>query len=141
MQALADGRLGSSDFRDGAWQAVQGEDLTCTLDLGESLPIERLSTHLYLYQDAWIFMPSKVEWSVSIDGQTFEPLATQAPWGDALLPNPNQTVIPVNLSAKGVRVRHVRMRLVNPGPCPEWHAAATEPTWLFADELVVEVAH
>ena len=34
-QALADGRRGSEDFRDGAWQAVQGEDMVCTVDLGE----------------------------------------------------------------------------------------------------------
>lgn len=140
MQALADGRLGSSDFRDGAWQAVQGEDLTCTLDLGASMPIERLSTQLYLYQDAWIFMPSRVEWSVSMDGHTFKPLDEQVPWDDAMLPNPEQTVVPIGLSTSGVDARFVRMRLVNPGPCPAWHDAATEPTWLFADELVVEVA-
>ena len=140
LQALADGRLGSSDFRDGAWQAVQGEDLTCTLDLGASMPIERLSTQLYLYQDAWIFMPSRVEWSVSMDGHTFKPLDDQVPWDDAMLPNPEQTVVPIGLSTPGVDARFVRMRLVNPGPCPAWHDAATEPTWLFADELVVEVA-
>jgi hypothetical protein len=32
------------------------------------------------------------------------------------------------------------MTLPNAGPCPDWHDAATEPSWLFVDEFVVESA-
>ena len=67
-QGLADGRRGSEDFRDGAWQAVQGQDMTCTVDLGQPTFIQSLETQLYLYQDAWIFLPQEVQWSVSQDG-------------------------------------------------------------------------
>jgi hypothetical protein len=37
----------------------------------------------------------------------------------------------------GVHARYVKMRAVNSGLCPDWHAAETEPTWLFCDEIVV----
>jgi len=38
---------------------------------------------------------------------------------------------------KNVKAQYIKMRAVNSGLCPDWHAAATEPTWLFCDELVV----
>ena len=42
----------------------------------------------------------------------------------------------------GIESRYVKVVAENPGVCPDWHAAATEPTWLFVDELVVtEVSH
>ncbi|MDA0945699.1 MAG: family 20 glycosylhydrolase [Bacteroidetes bacterium] len=137
-QALADGRRGSMDFRDGAWQAVQGSDMSCTVDLGEVHALSRVETQLYLYQDAWIFMPSHVMWSVSTDGIRFVDLPSQAPWGLALERDGRQTVVPVGMDLGGLRARYVRMHLVNPGPCPTWHDAASEPTWLFVDEFVVK---
>lgn len=137
-QALADGRRGSLDFRDGAWQAVQGEDMVCTVDLGAELPIEALETQLYLYQDAWIFMPSAVEWSVSSDGVRYVDLPPQSSWGDPLLPDGRQAVIPVRMEGLQVEARYVKMTLRNAGACPSWHDAATEPSWMFVDELVVE---
>ena len=138
LQALADGRRGSADFRDGAWQAVQGEDMTCTVDLGKPTSISALETQLYLYQDAWIFMPEAVQWAVSSDGRRFVDLPAQAPWDDALSPDGRQTVVPVRLQDLDVEARYVRMTLLNAGPCPSWHDAATEPSWVFVDELVVE---
>ena len=137
-QALADGRRGSTDFRDGAWQAVQGEDMTCTIDLGVSREISALETQFYLYQDAWIFLPQTVKWSVSLDGERFVDLEDQAPWGASLDPDGRQTVVPLRLEQLGITARYVRMTLVNAGECPDWHDAATEPSWLFVDELVVE---
>ena len=139
-QALADGRRGTEDFRDGAWQAVQGEDMVCTVDLGAPLDISALETQLYLYQDAWIFMPRAVTWSVSMDGQRFVDLPAQAPWGNALEPDARQTVVPVRVEELGIEARYVRMTLTNAGACPAWHDAATEPSWLFVDELVVEAS-
>lgn len=138
LQALADGRRGSLDFRDGAWQAVQGENMVCTVDLGELLAIDRLETQHYLYQDAWIFLPREVRWSLSIDGKRFVPLESRAPWGEAMEVDGRQTVVPVSVEVGGVEARYVRMEAVNPGPCPAWHDAASEPTWLFVDEVVVE---
>ena len=140
LQALADGRRGSMDFRDGAWQAVQGEDMVCTVDLGKRMSIAALETQLYLYQDAWIFMPESVQWSVSADGQRYVDLPPQAPWGDPFVQDGRQTVVPVRVGDVDVNARYVRMRLKNAGPCPDWHDAATEPSWVFVDELVVETA-
>ena len=63
--ALVDGRTGSINFRDGNWQAVQGEDMDFTVDLASETAIDSISMNFILYQDAWIFPPSKL--SIYVD--------------------------------------------------------------------------
>ena len=38
----------------------------------------------------------------------------------------------------GRLARYVKMEAANAGPCPDWHAAAGQASWLFCDEIVVE---
>ena len=135
--ALADGRIGSLGFHDGVWQAVQGEDVIAIIDLEKILEIDSISSNFYRYQDAWIFTPKYVEFSISIDGDYYK-VISQNEFKDATLKNDAQDIVSVN-SGKlmDVRARYVKMRAVNSGLCPDWHAAATEPTWLFCDEIVI----
>ena len=136
--ALLDGRIGSVDFRDGNWQAVQGEDLSLTVDLGRAVALAQLSTQFYLYQDAWIFTPRELRWSTSVDANTWVDAALDRRLVDPFAPDSSQT--PTSFSSvdlAGRLGRYVRMEAVNAGPCPDWHAAARLPSWLFCDELVV----
>jgi len=135
--ALADGRIGSLGFHDGVWQAVQGEDVIAIVDLEKVIEIDSIFSNFYRYQDAWIFTPTYVEFSVSIDGDHYK-VISQNEFKDATLKNDAQDIVTVN-SGKlmDVRARYVKMRAVNSGLCPDWHAAATEPTWLFCDEIVI----
>jgi hexosaminidase len=135
--ALVDGRIGSLGFHDGVWQAVQGEDVLAIVDLEEIIEIDSIFSNFYRYQDAWIFPPISVEFFASIDGDHYE-VISQNDFKDATLKNDAQDIVTVN-SGKlmGVHARYVKMRAVNSGLCPNWHAAATEPTWLFCDEIVV----
>ena len=136
-QGLADGRLGSLDFRDGSWQATQGEHMGIAVELEAPIEVDSLSMQVYRYQDAWIFLPDSVRFQWSPDGEHWDgewwvqPFA--APTFD---PNDAQDVqrlaVPV-----GETARWVRFEARNPGPCPEWHDAASSATWLFLDELVV----
>lgn len=135
--ALADGRIGSLGFHDGVWQAVQGEDVIAIIDLEKVIEIDSIFSNFYRYQDAWIFTPTYVEFSASIDGDHYEVIA-QKEFKSATLKNDAQDIVTVN-SGKlmGVRARYIKMRAVNSGLCPDWHAAATEPTWLFCDEIII----
>ncbi|MBT5148150.1 MAG: family 20 glycosylhydrolase, partial [Flavobacteriales bacterium] len=135
--ALADGRIGSLGFHDGVWQAVQGEDVIAIVDLEKVIEIDSIFSNFYRYQDAWIFTPTYVEFSASIDGDHYE-VISQKEFKSATLKNDAQDIVKVN-SGKlmGVRARYIKMRAVNSGLCPDWHAAATEPTWLFCDEIII----
>ena len=133
--ALVDGRIGTLDFRDGVWQAKQGENLSFTVNLGESTDIDSISLNFFLYQDAWIFHPSNLKFFVD------DILVHELSNSDVFDKDDRQ--ISTNLSTgklEGVSGKSVRVEAINPGPCPDWHAAATEPTWLFVDELIVREA-
>ena len=138
--ALVDGRLGSQDFRDGNWQAVQGENLVLTVDLGTERPLSSLQTNFYFYQDAWIFTPESLRWSSSTDGVNWLPIDIAGGLANPFVQDTAQA--PRNLESvdlAGRSARYVKMEAINAGPCPDWHAAAGQPSWLFCDELVVRL--
>lgn len=138
-QGLADGRLGSKDFRDGCWQATQGEDMGVTLSLSEELQVDSLSMQFYLYQDAWIFVPDSVRFQWSLDGEHWKgdwSIQTQWNGADAFAQNETQGIVRIAVPVNS-RAKYIRFEALNPGPCPLWHDGASLASWLFLDELVV----
>jgi hexosaminidase len=137
-QALVDGRLGSEAFRDGAWQAKQGQDMVATVDLGSLQTVTGLSTGVYLYQDAWIFEPESILWEGSMDGQSWFTMAECGP-SAVLKRDDRQMRLEIEGQFNGVQreARFIRMTASNAGACPDWHAAAGADSWLFLDEMVV----
>ena len=138
-QGLADGRLGSMDFRDGCWQAVQMQDMSVTLKLPESVYIDSLSMCFYRYQNAWIFLPESMVFEWSKEGLEWEERLIE--WSDrgmsdSMLPTDVQDIVRVSVPVRN-QANWVRFTARNPGPCPSWHDAASSPSWMFMDELVV----
>lgn len=130
--ALVDGRTGSINFRDGNWQAVQGEDMVFNVDFASETAIDSISMNFILYQDAWIFPPSKL--SIYVD----DALVSEIDYDEVFVKDDRETIL--NLSTgplANITGQTVKVHAHNAGPCPDWHAAATEPTWIFIDELVV----
>ncbi|MDA0912278.1 MAG: family 20 glycosylhydrolase [Bacteroidetes bacterium] len=143
VQGLSDGRLGSLDFRDGSWQAAQGENMMVEVDLEKAISIDSLSMQFYLYQDAWIFVPDSIRFQWSIDGVSWKGnwLVNSLSNGySALEPNDAQEVIRTSYGVEE-EARFIRFEAMNPGPCPDWHDAASSSTWIFMDELVVHQKH
>lgn len=134
-QALADGNIGSTNFRDGYWQAVQGENMEAMIDLGSMQEITTITTHWFHYGNAWIFRPSHVKYFISNDGVSWEELK------DLETTISDQTagefIVPFTYSFEKRKTRFVKMIAINNGPCPDWHDAPGEPSWLFCDELIV----
>lgn len=132
---LADGNLGSTNFRDGFWQAVAGQNMEVVLDLGRSQTISSVSSNWFHYANAWIFRPSHVTYLMSENGKDWEELK------DIATAIPEQTsgelIIPFIFSFEKRNARYIKMIAYNNGPCPAWHDAPGEPSWLFCDELIV----
>lgn len=136
--ALIDGRLGSTDFRDGVWQAVSGIDMQAVIDFGALRDFSFVGTRWYHYSKAWIFRPEEVHYEISNDGITWTTLERVTAPGAI---NKLSEQMPYDYSFEseaGPRSgRYLRMTAKNAGPCPEWHDAVGEPSWLFVDEIVV----
>lgn len=136
MNALMDGICGSFDFRDGHWQAAQGTDLEAVIDLQKETEISSVTTHFYHYQQAWIFRPKRVMVFASNDGKRWKKLATHDFKKTSL--SEAQHIENCTLVFKKRAYRYVQIIAFNEGPCPAWHAAAGEPSWLFWDEVIVK---
>lgn len=138
-KGLVDGRLGSLDFRDGCWQAVAMENMSLTLAFPQAIQLDSLSIQCYRYQDAWIFLPESLVFEWSMDGVEWESDAVKIKsltGVGSLEPTDAQDIVRVSHSV-AQRARFVRLVALNSGPCPDWHDAASSPSWMFLDELVV----
>ncbi|MBN2172679.1 MAG: GH92 family glycosyl hydrolase [Bacteroidales bacterium] len=133
--ALIDFIRGPLNFRTGAWQGYEGVDLDAVVDLGHIQLISKLETGFLQDVGAWIFMPLEVRYFVSNDGVNFQKIGTIE---NELSPHQlgvNIRNFTLNFSTK---TRYIKVVAKNRGVCPEWHAGEGKPSWIFADEIVIE---
>ncbi|MCP5105357.1 MAG: glycoside hydrolase family 92 protein [bacterium] len=134
--ALIDGIRGGKDFRTGTWQGYHGVDMEAVVDLGKQKTIRRIAAGFLQDNNAWIFMPLRVEYSLSKDGKRFS-VAAVVP---NVLPHRQGGSIVKDFSADiyPARARYVKIHARNTGVCPPWHKGAGEKAWIFVDEIVIE---
>ncbi|HWN10913.1 MAG TPA: GH92 family glycosyl hydrolase [Pyrinomonadaceae bacterium] len=134
--AVMDGVRGNRNFHTGAWQGYQGQDFVAVIDLGTVREIRNLGAGFLQDVGSWIWMPRRVEFELSIDGQTFAPAAaianavSEKEYGvsvrDFVQPIPPR------------RARYVRVKAFTFGRIPDWHPGAGGEAWIFIDEIVIE---
>ncbi len=134
-KALIDYIRGTKDFRTGAWQGYEGEDIDATVDLGSIQLIGKIAIGFLQDNNAWIFMPQKVDFYVSINGKDFQKIATVE---NDVPQNEPGTIIKDFEASLSTKARYVRVVAKNTGVCPPWHKGAGNKAWIFADEIVVE---
>ena len=73
--ALANGLHGANDYHCN-WLGFKDEHLEVIIDLEEVQPISRIKTNFLQQWYAWIWLPMKVEFNLSEDGENFTHLKT-----------------------------------------------------------------
>lgn len=134
---LADGLLASDDFRDGKWQGYFGEHITGIINLGKEQEVESVSANFYQYNNAWIFLPLKVDVYLSKDGKEWIWIGETFP---QIEPKKRGKYIE-NMIVKADEVltaKYVKFSAENQLTVPEWHEAAGSKAWLFIDEIIVK---
>jgi len=132
--ALIDGRRGNADFRLGAWQGYEGNDVEAVLDLGSVKHIVRVGLGCLQDNSSWVFFPRKVEYDFSSDGTTFKNVRVLE---NSISPR-DETVQIRDFGAEiGLDARYVRIRATNLGVCPDWHKGAGSKAWVFVDEIIL----
>jgi predicted alpha-1,2-mannosidase len=124
--ALIDGVRGTNNWSGGAWQGYQGKDLVAVVDLGSVQKVSKIGAGFLQDIGSWIWMPSRVEIELSLDGVTFGPVYSIAnevseKQEGVVTRDFVKTIAPTE--ARYLRIRAVHLR-------PE--------TWIFADEIIVE---
>lgn len=133
---LINGILGSYDFTDGEWLGFQGQDIEINIDLEKALPLNRIIVSALENQEAWIFSPGKMIFSVSNDGIDYKRI--QVINSDSVQPKQEALVRKFIASVKDQNVRFVKIIAESIITCPPWHAGAGGKAWIFMDEVIVE---
>ena len=135
-KVLTDGALGGSSFYSN-WLGFVNNGLDAIIDLEEEKPIKNISLSFLQVTNHVVFFPPKVEFLISNDNEqwtSFEVLKNKKPLTKKSKVNDIQTFSQkINKSA-----RYVRIKAQNYGNAPYWHFAADNPSWIFADEVIVE---
>jgi len=134
--ALIDGLRGSIDFRTGEWQGYEGKDLLATIDLGKPRTVKRIGLSVLQDQKSWIWLPAEVQFAFSIN---------QRQWSTVTVVNDVPRTTEGSLTKElwteplDKQARYIKVIAKNAGPCPEWHPGKGGKTWIFADEVLMEV--
>ena len=134
--ALIDGIRGTTNWSGGAWQGYQGKDLIALVDLGEVQEVSTVGAGFLQDIGSWIWMPSRVEVELSIDGKTFGPPISIT--NDVSEKREGAITRELVKSIAPKSARYVRIRAVNFGKIPAWHPGSGGDAWIFADEIIVE---
>jgi len=132
---LIDGHRAAVDFENEGWLGFNGDDLVATVDLGTSGTIHKITAGFLQQQGSWIFLPSRVTFSTSIDG---------AHWKEQIvLDSPVVRTEEVRIhdyicAPAKTRARYIKVVARSIGTCPSWHSGAGDKAWLFVDEIYVE---
>jgi predicted alpha-1,2-mannosidase len=134
--ALIDYLRGGTDFRTGRWQGYHQVNLDAVVELEAVTDIQKITIGFLQDQNSWIFMPSKVEFQVSLDGENFVTVGIK----ENTLPDRTDKPVLHDFTTGDIRhrARFVRVIAHNRGTCPPWHPGAGDKAWIFADEIVIE---
>ncbi len=134
--ALIDGIRGTTNWSGGGWQGYQGKDFVVVVDMGSVQRVSQVGAGFLQDVGSWIWMPSRVEIDLSIDGKTFAPAASLTPdvsdrADGVVIRDVVKTLPPQN-------ARYVRIHAVNFGKIPAWHPGSGGDAWIFVDEILVK---
>jgi len=132
--ALTDGLRGTFAWRH-LWQGYEGIDLDGVIDLGKKEQVHSLQIEFLQDVRSWIFMPEKISWSGSEDGENYFDLGVT---DNPVSPRDEKvTIHTFRLEELSSRVRYIRIRAKNRRICPSWHPGSGGKAWLFSDEIII----
>lgn len=134
LRTLTDGLYGGATFVE-SWTGWEGCDGSFVVDLGCEKEFTTVETDFLHQLGAWILLPRSVAYSLSSDGETFEPFGSVALAEDQSVP---VKFVPAAVTApEPVRARYIRVDIEGVKICPSWHYGVGCPCWFFADEVTV----
>ena len=133
--ALLDGNLGSSDYKDGHWQGFYGIDADIEIDLKTVDTINQLKIGFLVNEHDWILRPNEVEIYTSTNGKNYKPyktfeITTQTEGA-------SNFVFREKFDLPGLQTQYLKIVIKNPGLIPEGLPGAGYDSWIFMDEIEV----
>ena len=135
-QALIDGIEGGNQYQTGDWQGYWGTDITGTIDLKNSVELTGVSIGALRDIRPWIYLPKHISISCSLDGRKW------SRFGQASHAIDQDDEAPIRHTFRidgRSMARYVRFEVENHGLLPEGHLGAGNPSWVFMDEVSLQI--
>lgn len=132
---LNDGWTGSFDYNDGYWLGFEGNDVEFIIDLADQIKINKIQLSFLQSQNSWIFLPKKIQISISDDGLNYSSIYDNT---FEIKPDLNVGGIDFATDSIGMKCRFIKVYAENIKDCPNWHIGKGEKAWLFMDEIIVK---
>ncbi len=133
--ALIDFIRGSDSYKTGLWQGYQGQHLRAVVDLGKITEISSIETGFLQDENSWIFLPKKVEYLISEDGENFEKVAILEP---TTTPKDRGVIVEQFEKEGNFKAQYVKIVAYSLLENPQWHKSPGEKCWIFADEIMIK---
>lgn len=134
-QGLTNGKMGIMDYRHD-WMGFWGDTLDAVIDLDTLQSVSQVSLDFFFYPLSWIFLPQRVEYYCSDNGNRWEPLGTLSHPNPEILATP--AIHTFSLIFPQRCTRYLRIVATPLPSIPEWHRATGNPAWIFTDEILVK---
>ena len=132
-KALTNGILKTpQDYHD--LPGFHGEDMEVVIDLGKEQSIKTLEAGFLEVHNSWIFLPQRISWYGSVDGNRFE-IINSADIAYPLKARIHKTHY--FTTNKALKYRWIKLVATNIETCPPWHYGKGEPAWIFCDEIII----
>ena len=120
---------GTKNFHDGQWLGWLGDDVTLTLDLGETTEVSEVRIGTMDAQSSGIYFPERLTVALSVDGKNYREVAAQEePCTIKGKPSLKDFVLKFDPQS----TRYLQIQLKNVKTPPKGGDA-----WLFIDEILV----
>ena len=133
---LVNGVRGTTNNKDGEWQAWAKTNMEVMIDLHQSTEIHSIFAGALQNAGAWIFFPVKVEYFISDDGVAFKKIAEKSNEVDPLANG--KLLKDFTATFEPVKAKFIKIVANNRGICPKGHAGEGKDAWIFIDEIGVE---
>lgn len=135
VKSLIDKKTGNAHNLFEHWIGYEEESFEAVIDLSRVKTINEVKVGCLRNQDKWIFLPKKIEISVSEDNIKFKVVAEKE---IELIQSKNASREEIKISLNNMEARYIKLNIENRAVCPEWHKGSGGKAWLFVDEIIVE---
>ncbi|MEI6060440.1 MAG: GH92 family glycosyl hydrolase [Bacteroidota bacterium] len=133
---LIDGIRCSPDFRVGGWLGFEKVNLEAVIDLRKVKAVSTFGAGFLQDINAWIFMPSQLEFFVSDNGTDYRSIVVVK--NDVPKEKEGTILKTFEIQVDPVNARYVKVIASNIGNCPPGHKGQGGPAWMFADEVIIK---
>ena len=120
---------GTKNFHDGQWLGWLGDDVTLTLDLGETTEVSEVRIGAMDAQSSGIYFPERLTVALSADGKNYREVATQEE-PCTIKGKPSLKDFVLKFAPQSTRYLQIQLKNVKTPP-------KGGDAWLFIDEILV----